>query len=121
MTKQRKAILKALIDSKAHLTAEEIYALVKVNIPEIALGTVYRNLGLLLKNGEIRKIDVTGEAARYDGNITTHEHIACTVCGRVDDIKLIGLDELIRSHKEYDISGYMLTLYHVCDNCKRKK
>lgn len=120
MTKQRKLILKVLCDSHAHLTAEEIYSEAKKEMSDIALGTVYRNLGLLLDCGEIRRIDVTGEAARYDGNVSTHEHIACTKCGKVEDITIDGLDALIRSRKDLRINGYMLTLYHVCDECRKK-
>ncbi len=118
MTRQRRLVKQVLCDSHAHLTAEEIYERAKEMIPEIALGTVYRNLGLLCASGEIVKIEVTGEACRYDGNIIPHEHIACTLCGRVDDINIEGLDELIRSRKDLRISGYMLTLYHVCEKCR---
>ena len=120
MTRQRVTVKKVLCDAHAHLTAEEVYEKARLIMPDIALGTVYRNLGILVASGEIVKIEVTGEACRYDGNITPHEHIACTVCGRVDDIEIDGLDSLIRSRKDIRISGYMLTLYHVCEKCRKK-
>lgn len=120
MTRQRLVVKKVLCDACAHLTAEEIYDRAKLLLPDIALGTVYRNLGALVESGEIVRIDVSGEASRYDGNVIPHEHIVCTACGRVDDVNIDGVDELIRARDDLRISGYMLTLYHVCENCRKK-
>lgn len=44
MTKQKKLVLSIAENSNAHLTAEEIFILAKKEMPNIALGTVYRNL-----------------------------------------------------------------------------
>lgn len=119
MTKQRKLVLDVLVASHSHLTADEIYSLARLQMPDIALGTVYRNLGVLVDNGDVLKIDVPGEASRYDGNVFPHEHIACTVCGRVDDVTVDGLKPFLMKNREFDIDGYSLVLYHVCENCRK--
>ena len=121
MTKQRKLVKDILCEAHAHLTAEEIFIKAKSVMPDIALGTIYRNLGLLTKSGDILKIDVPDEASRYDGNVIPHEHIACTVCGRVDDIEVEGIKELLTSYKGDKIDGYSLVLYHVCPDCRKRK
>ena len=55
MTKQRQLILDIINRSCSHPSAEEIYREAKQIMPSIALGTVYRNLGLMAKDGEIRR------------------------------------------------------------------
>ena len=52
-SKQRDAILTYLHSTKSHPTAETVYENVRESIPNISLGTVYRNLALLEELGEI--------------------------------------------------------------------
>ena len=50
VTTQRLAVLTALSKKQdSHLTAEEIYELVKVESPDIGLATVYRTIQMLLE------------------------------------------------------------------------
>ena len=52
------------------------------------MGTVYRNLKLLVDSGKILAIH-TGTTIRYDGNIRNHIHLKCTECGNlIDDLAL---------------------------------
>ena len=64
MTESRKAILTALGATKAHPTADEVYSLVRAELPKVSLGTVYRNLDLLAKHGLIRTLATAGEQRR---------------------------------------------------------
>ncbi len=57
MTKQRKAILKVLKHTDSHPTADWIYEKVREEIPNISLGTVYRNLNVLAELGKINVLD----------------------------------------------------------------
>lgn len=86
MTRQRFVILDVLRKLKTHPTADEVYALVRAQIPRISLGTVYRNLDLLAESGEILKIESAGSQKRFDGDIEAHQHVRCTVCGRIGDV-----------------------------------
>ena len=120
MTESRKAILTALGATKAHPTADEVYSLVRVELPKVSLGTVYRNLDLLAKQGLIRTLATAGEQRRYDGMLEDHHHIRCEVCGRVDDINLEDterLDELVVDSRGYEVHGYTLCFTGVCREC----
>ena len=57
MTKQKKAVLDAVQSPADHPTADEIYAIAKIAVPNIGLGTVYRNLNTLCSEGIIKKIE----------------------------------------------------------------
>lgn len=120
MTQSRKAILSALGRTKAHPTADEVYSIVREQLPKVSLGTVYRNLDLLAKQGLIRTLATAGEQRRYDGVLDDHHHIRCEVCGRIDDIELANterLDELVVGGKGYEVHGYTLCFVGICREC----
>lgn len=85
ITKQKNLILEIVNNSKEHLSVEEIYKLTRKEIPNISLGTVYRNLNLLLNNGNIRKIKLNG-IDHYDSIKKFHNHFICNKCNRIYDI-----------------------------------
>jgi Fur family ferric uptake transcriptional regulator len=98
-----------------------LYHRVRKHLPKISLGTVYRNLELLSQNESIRKIQMSGSEARFDGETRPHHHARCIECGAIDD--LFGVSEdVVRSHHEsldnYDIRGYRIEFYGLCPNCR---
>ena len=120
MTESRKAILSVLGRTTAHPTADEVYLMVRAKLPKVSLGTVYRNLDVLAKQGLIRTLAAAGEQRRYDGMLDDHHHIRCEVCGRVDDIELGNterLAELVVDGGGYDVHGYRLCFIGVCREC----
>lgn len=86
-TRQRQLVLEELRKRRDHPTAEEIHAGVRRMLPSISLGTIYRNLDFLADRGEIRRIECSGKAMRFDGNVAPHMHAVCIGCGRIEDIE----------------------------------
>jgi len=66
MTNQREIILRELLASKQHLTADELYDIVKKIMPRISLATVYRNLEILSEAGLVGKLEISGRQKRFD-------------------------------------------------------
>ncbi len=123
MTPQRRIILEELKKTRKHPTADEVYHSVRKKLPDISMGTVYRNLEILTKQEEVQVIRNGGKKKRYDGNSTKHFHIKCTNCGRIDDLpeNLVGLiKKNITVDCGYEITGYSLVLYGLCPDCKKK-
>ena len=87
-SRQREAILSVLRSTDTHPTANWIYTKVRETIPNISLGTVYRNLLDLSNSGEIICIDVGDGSLHYDGDIFPHLHLCCKNCNSVTDAKL---------------------------------
>ncbi|MEG1790819.1 MAG: transcriptional repressor [Clostridia bacterium] len=117
MTRQRKVIYDIIINSLEHLSAEEIFLKAKKVMPTIALGTVYRNLGLMVDDCDIGKVELLGEPAKYDRSSVPHCHMRCLKCGKVDDIILSGVDEMILKNVK-NIVNYHLDINYICDDCK---
>ncbi len=123
MTPQRRVILEELKKTKKHPSANEVYHAVRERLPDISMGTVYRNLEILTQQGEAQKITNGGKKKRYDGNAGKHFHVKCTSCGRVDDLpgNLVDLIEKnIDINCSYKITGYNLFFYGLCPDCKKR-
>lgn len=121
MTRQKKMILEIIESSHDHLTAEEIYLKAKVGCPSIAVGTVYRNLGILCKEGRIQKISIPDQPDCYDRKTNEHAHYVCSRCGRVEDASIAGLREFLQEQANHEIEGFSLTLKYVCDDCRNQQ
>lgn len=94
-SRQREAVLRALCSTTSHPTATWIYEQVRQEIPNISLGTVYRNLSGLCEDGRIRKLSFGDASDHFDGDITVHSHFYCETCGEITDVwidqsKLLG-------------------------------
>ena len=85
-TRQRTLVLNAVKSSESHPNAEEIYNLVHEEMPNISLGTVYRNLSLLEQMGQVVRIPSEVGGDRFDGITKGHPHLVCSRCGKVFDL-----------------------------------
>jgi Fur family transcriptional regulator, ferric uptake regulator len=124
MTKQRKIIYDLLMLENNHPTALELYDKVRNKLPNISLGTVYRNLDILHEMSKVRKIDNTGSQMRFDGKINEHYHVKCIKCGHVEDLfqkPIIKLDPESKVNSQYDIMGFKIEFLGLCPLCKKDK
>jgi Fur family ferric uptake transcriptional regulator len=108
-----------------HLTAEEIYDLVKIDCPEIGLATVYRTILLLEELGILSKIDLGDNCSRYElvheEESHQHHHLVCTECGEiieVEDDLLDALEDNIESKHNFKIINHSLKFFGICSNCQ---
>src|SRR5215470_12961181 len=85
LTAPRQALLEVVRGIKAHPTAEEVHRLVTRRAPRVSLGTVYRNLRLLVDAGLLGELP--GPRARFDANTRAHHHFTCLDCGRIADVE----------------------------------
>jgi len=123
-SRQREMVLKAVSSENIHPTADIIYEKVKRSLPNISLGTVYRNLNLLAEQGMIRKIAMPGGCDRFDQVTEPHYHMICEGCGQVLDIKLDALEHLekiIAEETGFQVIGADLLIRGYCGACSQRK
>ena len=124
VTPQRLSIIEALLASTAHPRAEEIFAQVRELHPHISLATVHRTLETLCRIGEARKVTVLHDSARYDANLTPHQHVVCVRCRRIRDLEIAGIDRLLGVNpalEGYQTLGWSLEIQALCDDCRAQE
>lgn len=118
---QRETILKVVMNSDSHPTADWIYQEVKKEIPNISLGTVYRDLKFLVKTGDILKLEIAGSSSRYDGNTESHCHFRCKKCGLMLDLDEPvdhSIEERLAQKSGLKITRQRVELTGLCKNCQ---
>lgn len=119
-TIQRDLVLEAA-RNLSHPTADEIYAKVTSVHPSVSRGTVYRNLGLLITQGKLRKVALPGAADHFDITVGDHYHIHCRGCGRVVDADLPYQAELLDclgDTQGYVVEGHDICIRGLCPVCR---
>jgi len=118
---QRKSILEYLETHPTHPKAAEIHAALRAKISTLSLGTVYRNLEILARQGKVRSLGLGQPEARFDATMEPHGHFICTECGTVLDIQLQpGCCKLARNlaGSGYLIINTNLELAGICPTCQ---
>jgi len=112
-------VMKVLQATDAHPTADWVYQEVRKRIPNISLGTVYRNLNQLVDSGELVRIE-DKFSVRFDANLEDHDHFHCNRCDRWYDIPLQG-DRLLGNLEldpGYVVKRAKLELNGICPDCQ---
>ena len=127
-TNQRQIILQAFLDSKEnHMSAEDVFAMVKDENPDIGLATVYRSLELFTSLDLLKKLDFGDGRSRYelnDHNLNhSHHHLICLGCGKVIEFSYDFLDhvkEKIQEDYRFQVVDSQLKVYGYCEECQNK-
>ncbi len=121
LTPQRLAVYNYLINTTSHPSADIIYTDIHVQYPTMSLATVYKALKTLVDVGLIQEINVGEGNFRYDGNSSSHPHLQCLGCGKVNDFKDLSLDNLnslAEKHTDYKIISNKVYFYGYCTDCQ---
>ncbi|QWU18478.1 Fur family transcriptional regulator, ferric uptake regulator [Paenibacillus sophorae] len=128
LTPQREATVRVLLENEEdHLSAEDVFMLVKEKAPEIGLATVYRTLELLSELHIVEKINFGDGVARYDLRTDTskhhHHHMICVQCGSMDEIRedwLGSLEEKLEKEFNFAVIDHRLDFHGICYRCREK-
>lgn len=125
-SRQRDAIMTFLKDRTDHPAADAVYSGIREEFPNISLGTVYRNLNLLVELGEIQKISCGDAKEHFDWNTSPHYHFICRRCGAVSDLMELPLQPMEELQKQaqttagVEIDSHSVQFYGTCASCLTK-
>lgn len=127
LTPQREATLTVLLEREEdHLSAEEVFLLVKEKAPEIGLATVYRTLELLSELKVVDKINFGDGVSRFDlrkeGIEHFHHHLVCMECGAVEEIiedLLSEVEKIVEEEWNFQVKDHRLTFHGICKQCQK--
>lgn len=121
LTEPRRLVLDVVRASQLHPSAYVVYRRVRQKLPHVSLGTVYRNLGLLVAEGFLReRVDASG--TRFDPNTAPHDHFTCVRCRRTYDV---APNPGIRVRAPVVSTGFQvfehrIEFYGYCRACRRR-
>ena len=119
MTKNSEKILEVIERADCHPTAEDIYREIRASESKMVMATVYNNLNALCRAGKVRRVVLEGQPDRFDKTVR-HDHLVCSCCGRITDLYLEDLTEMIEAQCGIRISSYDLTISYRCADCQEK-
>lgn len=120
-SRQREAIKEYLLQTKEHPTADTIYMSIRESYPNISLGTVYRNLNLLVEMGEVLKVNGMDGSDRFDANTDLHYHFICEKCHSVIDLEMESIDlikDIANKNFPGKVKGHVTYFYGTCNECE---
>lgn len=122
VTPQRVAIFEAIVQLDNHPTADDIIASIKINHPNISVGTVYKVLDIFVENNLLQKVKTEKDIMRYDPHVLNHHHLYCSETERIDDYDDEKLNELIGNYfknnkiKNFKIQDIKLQITGIFNN-----
>ncbi len=124
-TSQRELILDEFLRREQHISAEELYDIVKQRDRTIGQATVYRGLKLLCEAGLAREVDFGDGTMRYEHEFghEHHDHLACTSCGKMIEVLDPAIETLQKALAEkygFRLSNHEMYLYGTCSECQGK-
>ena len=129
LTPQRQAILQVFIDNQEmHLSAEDVYDIVREKDLDIGVATIYRTLELLSDMDILQKLNFGDGCSRYEINESTaahhHHHLICLGCGAVkefDDDLMETLESVIAHKSNFLIVDHQVKFYGYCQECQKNR
>ena len=122
---KREAIYNMLASTKAHPSAEWIHEQLRDKIPDLSLGTVYRNLSVFKEAGLAKTVAVVNGQERFDADMSDHAHMICEGCDAVIDISDVrsvsdkSSYRLIEQKFGCKILRHNTLFYGLCRECSR--
>jgi Fur family transcriptional regulator, ferric uptake regulator len=125
VTPQRLAVAEVVLLRDRHLSAEEIEQELAAKDVSVGTATVYRTLDVLVRSGLVVERDFGEGFKRYESarGIPQHEHLLCTVCGKVTefrDERLERMTTLLAEAHGFARQRHRLVIYGVCGECQQR-
>ena len=119
-SRQRNRILEIMRSVDSHPTADWLYLKLKHEFPRLSLGTIYRNLAILMDQGFVRKIHLGTKFDRFEARIDFHYHLVCEKCGSIEDFEMPIDRDLNKSAgklTDFDIHHHRIEFFGTCSRC----
>ena len=123
-SKQRERMLELLGQTEIHPTADWLYHKLKKEFPSLSMGTVYRNLNILVEQELIRKLPFGSTHDRYEAIKSPHYHLVCEACGCVQDFDMPHYKKINKQAQQmsgFNISRHRIDFFGICEKCQSKK
>jgi len=123
-SQQRERMLEILSETNSHPTADWLYERLKKEMPDLSLGTVYRNLKVLVDQGLVQKLPFGSTFDRFEARTKPHYHLVCDTCGVVKDFEMpqyATINKRAEHMSDFRITRHRIDFFGICEKCQRVK
>lgn len=120
-TSARRLLLRALLASPGHRSAEQLAADVQASAPGVNLSTIYRNLDELERLKIVDRTDLGHGPATYHLAETAHGHLVCERCGSITEVPsqiFTGLARTTRDQYGFTVTPHRFAVLGTCAACQ---
>lgn len=115
---------KAASEGERHLTADQVFSMLRDEGEDVGLATVYRVLSQFEVAGILRRHHFESDSATYElGEPEHHDHLVCVQCGKVEefvDVEIERRQQEIADRYGFALEHHTLCLYGICKECREK-
>jgi len=121
LTRQRRAVVDAVAEAGASLSALQVFDAARERCPELGLTTVYRTLEVLSEIGAVRRVHGPDHCEAFVPAGAAHGHtVVCSRCGHATEFTECDMHEVVDAAARqtgYEITEHFLQLSGVCGAC----
>ncbi|HEY4689176.1 MAG TPA: Fur family transcriptional regulator [Anaerolineae bacterium] len=125
ITRQRRAVLRAIAGSNSRMSPAEVYAQARRNCRDLGLATVYRTLDILVEIGAIRRMHLDDGCEGFAPASAEHgHHLICSECHATiefEDCNMTAMLKRLESRTGFTIEKHWLELVGRCPECQGKR
>lgn len=125
LTNQRRLIVNEFFKEDKHLSAEELYHILRGIDSYLGQATVYRTLKLLCEAGLARQLQFGDDVTRFEPRLRDdhHDHLICDDCGKtvsVYDEEIEKRQAKVAEENGFTLTSHRMYLYGICAECRKK-
>lgn len=125
-TSQRYHILDAFLDSKKHVSVEDLHRILTGRNRRVGYVTVYRTMKLIADCGLAREVVFDDGISRFEPTLNRehHHHLVCARCKKVIEFSSETLEKVEREilgKYNFEAHSHTYEIFGLCSNCRRKK
>ena len=122
-SRQREHVLDVFLKTEKHLSAADLYSLVRKKYPSIGYATVYRAMKVVCDAGLAIEVDFGDGVARFEHKYghEHHDHLVCLKCGRFIEAvepKIEKLQEALARKHKFTATSHKMQIFGTCNRCK---
>ncbi len=126
VTDSRKKILRAIVNSEDHFTADEFHMREFGQNGSVSRATVYRTLDVLEECGLVRKMVMRNGKSYYESKIgnTHHQHMICIECNKIKEFpgeSLVDQLNMLCEGMNFEVFCHDIKVHGICRECQEKR
>ena len=121
-TPERFLVLAAAESLQGHFTVRAVTDVLRHNSTRVSAATVYSTMQMLVDCGMLRKLFIDDAVTMFEMASSCHNHLVCTKCGKIKNLRDPELDELLRARRfsAFTPAYATISVYGICSTCARR-